>query len=50
MDTSIHILPSKKRVKGGPIEDMVKIELKPSKEARFKLYLRIPSWCENYEV
>jgi DUF1680 family protein len=29
---------------------MVKIDLKPSKEARFKLYLRIPGWCESYEV
>ncbi|WPX08461.1 glycoside hydrolase family 127 protein [Anaerocellum danielii] len=38
------------QVSSYPFEDMVKIDLKPSKEARFKLCLRIPSWCENYEV
>ncbi len=38
------------QVSSYPFEDMVKIDLKPSKEARFKLYLRVPGWCENYEV
>lgn len=38
------------QVSSYPFEDMVKIDLKPSKEIIFKLYLRVPGWCESFEV